>query len=60
MQFQCGTFFRHSDYLILREYAHVAERVNLPKLGWIQDAIVREPSYVDFLAWFRKAKGWPA
>jgi glycosyltransferase involved in cell wall biosynthesis len=59
VQFQCGTFLRHEDYLMLREYAHVAEGRKLPRLGWIHDAIVRESSYVDFLAWFRRAKGWP-
>jgi hypothetical protein len=58
VDFQCGTFLRHTDYVVLREYANWATEAKLPKLGWIHEAIVREKSYPDFLTWFRTAKGW--
>lgn len=57
-EFQCSAFIRNDNYLCLRDYAREAEAKNLPKLGWIQDAIVREKNYVDFVTWFRRTKGW--
>lgn len=59
-EFQCGGYIRHPHYLAMRDYALSAKGRNLPKLGWLQDALIREPSYADFTHWFRVIKGWAA
>ena len=59
-EFQCGSFIRHDQYLVLREYAVSSEGTTMPRLGWLHEALVRERRYADFNSWFRSAKGWPA
>lgn len=58
VHFQCSGLIDYSGYVHLRDYAHYALKAATPKLGWIQDAIVRERSYADFSTWLLKAGGW--
>jgi hypothetical protein len=60
VEFQCSSFVRNDNYELLREYAARADKYRLPKLGWIHGALVKEPDYQRFVAWFRQAKGWTA
>ena len=59
-EFQCCSFVRYETYQVLHEYAVRARAKGLPELGWIQEAMLSEPTYPDFTAWFRKTKGWAA
>jgi hypothetical protein len=54
--FQCSGFVRAQEYRVLRRYAQNASDLKSPKLGWIDEALLREPSYSDFLLWLRKAQ----
>lgn len=58
VEFQCSNFIRIGGYEALRGYAERAEKLGVPRLGWIHDALLREPDFERFLAWFRRAKGW--
>jgi glycosyltransferase involved in cell wall biosynthesis len=57
-EFQCSGFIRAKQYEILREYALEADGEIKPKLGWLQESLVRESNYADFFKWFRQTKGW--
>jgi glycosyltransferase involved in cell wall biosynthesis len=58
VEFQCSSFLRHDDYTVLRDYADRAERKNLPRLGWIHQALRRETDYKSFMSWYWDEKGW--
>ncbi|WP_280178565.1 glycosyltransferase family 2 protein [Methylobacterium gnaphalii] len=58
VEFQNSAFIRPNCYETLRRYAAAADKNDLPRLGWIHDAILREPSYERFQKWFRRTKGW--
>lgn len=58
VHFQCSGLIDYDGYERLRDYAQHALKAGTPKLGWIQDAVVRERSYADFGAWLSKASGW--
>lgn len=47
-EYQCGGFIRHSDFLVLREYAHDAEKNNWPKLGFLHQHFLKSKSYENF------------
>jgi glycosyltransferase involved in cell wall biosynthesis len=57
-EFQCGTFIRHEHYLVMRDYARSVGDSDMPRLGWLHDALVAGPDYASFTCWFRAAKGW--
>jgi glycosyltransferase involved in cell wall biosynthesis len=57
-EFQCGSYIRHHHYLAMRNYALSAKDRQLPRLGWLHDALVSESSYAAFTHWFRMIKGW--
>jgi glycosyltransferase involved in cell wall biosynthesis len=58
-EFQCASFIRHGPYEVMRRYAVTAGELEIPRLGWLHEALLREPDYVAFTRWFRGAKGWP-
>jgi len=47
-EYQCGGFIRHSDFLVLREYAHDAERNDWPKLGFLHRHFLESRCYGSF------------
>lgn len=57
-EFQCGGLLRYEDYGELRDYAARADRQNLPKLGWIHEAILQERTYSDFSLWLASTSDW--
>jgi glycosyltransferase involved in cell wall biosynthesis len=59
VEFQCSQFIRYESYLVMRDYARKAVETEMPRLGWLHDAIVHEDSYAGFTNWFRRTKGWP-
>jgi glycosyltransferase involved in cell wall biosynthesis len=59
-EFQCGAFIRYHSYTAMRDYAMSAIDRKLPKMGWIHEALVREPGYPEFTRWYRRARGWSA
>jgi glycosyltransferase involved in cell wall biosynthesis len=60
-EFQCSSFIRREHYLALADYARsTSGHHDMPRLGWIHDACIREPDYPSFTRWFRSAKGWQA
>lgn len=59
-EFQCGSFIRKEHHEALREYALSVEGTDLPRVGWLHEALIRERGYANFTSWFRSAKGWPA
>lgn len=59
IEFQNSAFVRLDCYETLRRYALRTVDEDLPKLGWIHEAMLREPTYERFQTWFRRAKGWP-
>lgn len=54
--FQCSGLVLYEDYKVLRDYARQTVGKKLPKLGWIQDAIVREKTYSEFSSWLSNAQ----
>jgi glycosyltransferase involved in cell wall biosynthesis len=59
-EFQCSAYIRHSHYTAMKAYADTAAERNMPRLGWLHNALVSQPDYAAFTSWFRAAKGWPA
>jgi hypothetical protein len=64
-EFQASAFVTPAMHRKLRNYGLAAEAFNaskpersMPKLGWIHDAIVQQPTYPDFIKWYNHAKGW--
>jgi glycosyltransferase involved in cell wall biosynthesis len=60
VEFQCGAFIRSGHYAVMRDYAASIAGTEMPRLGWIHNALVEKPDYLEFTKWFRSAKGWPA
>jgi len=58
VEFQCSNFLRYDDYVVLHNYAIRARKEELPRLGWIDEALLREDNYKAFMAWYRTQKGW--
>lgn len=59
-EFQCGGFIRHEHYLAMRNYALSVGDGEMPRLGWLHDALLLQPNYGSFTKWVRATKGWPA
>jgi len=47
-EYQCGGFVRAEHFPVLKQYAHEAEARNLPKLGFLQEALTSARDYRDF------------
>ncbi len=60
VEFQCGGFIRHEHYEAMRNYSFSIGDSELPRLGWLHDALVSQKTYSDFTKWFRFTKGWAA
>jgi glycosyltransferase involved in cell wall biosynthesis len=58
-EFQCGSFVRREVYHVMHDYALSIEGKDLPKLGWIHDAMLACESHVEFQRWYYSVKGWP-
>jgi hypothetical protein len=58
VEFQCSGFVRRGCYAVMKRHADRADAEGLPKLGWIHDALRREPGYAAFVAWHRRAVNW--
>ena len=47
-EYQCGGFIRDSAFVVLREYAHDAEKNGWPTLGFLHQPFLASKSYADF------------
>lgn len=47
-EYQCGGFVRAEHFPVLKHYAHEAEAKELPKLGFLQNALTTSNSYREF------------
>ncbi len=60
VEFQCSSFIRSQHFEAMRDYCCSIGDSDLPRLGWLHDALVSNKTYADFTKWFRHAKGWIA
>jgi glycosyltransferase involved in cell wall biosynthesis len=67
-EFQCSQFVTPSMYEAMSAYARLAQEedskqmrqngAGMPKLGWIQGALVEKKNYGEFMEWYCTVRGW--
>ena len=53
-EFQIGGFIDAYAYAKLAEYARYAKLANAPRLGWIQEPLLKYRSYEEFFKWLNR------
>jgi glycosyltransferase involved in cell wall biosynthesis len=59
-EFQMAGFVDAPGYTRMAAYAALAETTGRPKLGWLQQALLEQPSYQAFFAWLNEQRRFSA